>query len=618
MNRHRRFRFYFWLMLGLLLLPLQAGAAAGSIDAAQLEQDPVSLTAHVAMLEDSTRTLTFDVISSVDMAEHFHHQPVDSASFALGFTRSAYWFRLEVGNSSDQSLTRLLVVDNPRISLVDAYVPDGQGGYRAWFTGADRPQSGKAYDNRNFVFPLHLSAHSQQVVYLRVVSSIGLLVPLQLWSAQAFHAYEREDYMARAGYMGIAVAMILFNLMLFIALRERIYLLYVTFVLCAVCALTIKNGMAPDWTLFGLPLNSNVAYYSGASLALSGMLLFMRSMLQTARLLPRMDRWLLALVALYLVSPLIYAIALAQVSRVAIVVNLLTAFVMLGVGVACALKRQRSAYFFLAAFGLLIFGGATTSLRAMGLLPTNAFTVDGLQLGSSLEMLLLAFALADRINVMRQEKLQAQAALLQAQEHLVETLQRSERELEHRVAERTEALQVLNSRLETLSLTDALTGIANRRHFDEVLARECKRAQRVGEPLALAVLDVDWFKAYNDHYGHPAGDSCLQYVAQTLAATISRSTDLVARYGGEEFVFLAPSTGLAGAQSMAEKLVRAVEALALPHERSPLGHVSISVGIASMQGDAGSAAQTLLQRADAALYRAKSQGRNRVVCDGQA
>ncbi|MBH3338369.1 GGDEF domain-containing protein [Pseudomonas mendocina] len=618
MNRHRRFRFYFWLMLGLLLLPLQAGAAAGSIDAAQLEQDPVSLTAHVAMLEDSTRTLTFDVISSVDMAEHFHHQPVDSASFALGFTRSAYWFRLEVGNSSDQSLTRLLVVDNPRISLVDAYVPDGQGGYRAWFTGADRPQSGKAYDNRNFVFPLHLSAHSQQVVYLRVVSSIGLLVPLQLWSAQAFHAYEREDYMARAGYMGIAVAMILFNLMLFIALRERIYLLYVTFVLCAVCTLTIKNGMAPDWTLFGLPLNSNVAYYSGASLALSGMLLFMRSMLQTTRLLPRMDRWLLALVALYLVSPLIYAIALPQVSRVAIVVNLLTAFVMLGVGVACALKRQRSAYFFLAAFGLLILGGATTSLRAMGLLPTNAFTVDGLQLGSSLEMLLLAFALADRINVMRQEKLQAQAALLQAQEHLVETLQRSERELEHRVAERTEALQVLNSRLETLSLTDALTGIANRRHFDEVLARECKRAQRVGEPLALAVLDVDWFKAYNDHYGHPAGDSCLQHVAQTLAATISRSTDLVARYGGEEFVFLAPSTGLAGAQSMAEKLVRAVEALALPHERSPLGHVSISVGIASMQGDAGSSAQTLLQRADAALYRAKSQGRNRVVCDGQA
>jgi diguanylate cyclase (GGDEF)-like protein len=215
---------------------------------------------------------------------------------------------------------------------------------------------------------------------------------------------------------------------------------------------------------------------------------------------------------------------------------------------------------------------------------------------------------------MRQEKLQAQARLLQTREQLVDTLQRSERELEQRVAARTEELQVLNSRLETLSLTDALTGIANRRHFDEVLDKEWKRAQRVGEPLALAVLDVDWFKTYNDHYGHPAGDSCLQQIAQTLAATISRSTDLVARYGGEEFVFLAPSTGPDGAHNMAEKLVRAVEALALPHERSPLGHVSISVGIASMQNDGNSPAQTLVQRADAALYRAKAQGRNRVEC----
>ncbi|MFN9527300.1 MAG: diguanylate cyclase [Pseudomonadaceae bacterium] len=610
MNAHRRLRFSPWLLLSLLLLSLSTRADVGYLDVAQLGTQPLSLTTHVGMLEDAARGLTLEDVSSREVSERFRYERVESSSFALGFTRSAYWFRLDVGNASDQSVTRLLVVDNPRISLVDAYVPDGQGGYRAWFTGADRPQGGKAYDNRNFVFPLHLAAHSQQVVYLRVESSIGLLVPLQLWSVQAFHAYEREDYMARAGYMGIAIAMILFNLMLFIALRERIYLLYVTFVLCAVCALTIKNGMAPDWTLFGLPLNSNVVYYSGASLALSGMLLFMRSMLQTTRLLPQVDRGLLALVVLYLVSPLIYAVALPQVSRVAIFVYLLTAFVMMGVGLACALKRQRSAYFFLAAFGLLILGGATTTLRALGILPTNAFTEDGLQIGSSLEMLLLAFALADRINVMRQEKLQAQARLLQTQEQLVETLQRSERELEQRVVQRTEELQVLNSRLETLSLTDALTGIANRRHFDEVLAKEWKRAQRMGEPLALAVVDVDWFKAYNDHYGHLAGDSCLQQVAQTLASAISRSSDLVARYGGEEFVFLAPATSLANAQGMAEKLVQSVAALALPHLRSPLGHVSISIGVTAMQVDAKLPLQTLLQRADSALYRAKALGRN--------
>jgi len=199
----------------------------------------------------------------------------------------------------------------------------------------------------------------------------------------------------------------------------------------------------------------------------------------------------------------------------------------------------------------------------------------------------------------------------------VETLQRSERDLEDRVAARTAELQVLNSRLEVLSLTDALTGLANRRHFDEVLAREWKRAQRLGEPLALAVVDVDWFKAYNDHYGHPAGDACLQQVANILKSTISRSTDLVARYGGEEFVFLAPATGLAGARSMAGKLVSTVAGLELAHAASPLGHISISVGVAVMQGETAGAAQDLLQRADAALYQAKSRGRNQVVCDGQ-
>lgn len=152
--------------------------------------------------------------------------------------------------------------------------------------------------------------------------------------------------------------------------------------------------------------------------------------------------------------------------------NLLTALAIFAIALACALKRQRSAYFFLAAFGLLILGGATTTLSAMGVLPTNVFTVDGLQLGSSLEMLLLAFALADRINGMRQEKMRTQAQLLQNQAQLVETLQRSERELEQRVQERTQELQRLNQRLENLSVTDALTNIGNRRQFDAELTRQ--------------------------------------------------------------------------------------------------------------------------------------------------
>jgi diguanylate cyclase (GGDEF)-like protein len=212
---------------------------------------------------------------------------------------------------------------------------------------------------------------------------------------------------------------------------------------------------------------------------------------------------------------------------------------------------------------------------------------------------------------MRREKTKAQAELLYAQQVLVDTLKTSERELEQRVTQRTDELQQLNRKLETLSLTDSLTGIANRRHFDTILRQECKRAQRLGHPLALAMLDVDWFKAYNDQYGHPSGDACLQQIAQVLSATVCRSSDLVARYGGEEFVFIAPMLNAAEALDIAEKVVRTVADLALPHSQSPVGHVTVSMGVAAITPGTENSAAVLLQCADAALYLAKTQGRNR-------
>ncbi|EQM68698.1 diguanylate cyclase [Pseudomonas tohonis] len=601
-----------WLLFVLTLLALPAGAGERVVDAAAVDKAALSLTPYVSLLEDPERSFTLADVQAPALAARFQgDQPPDNA-LALGFTRSAFWLRLVLHNPGDTPLRRMLVVENPRISHVEAHIPDAHGVYHATATGCDVAPSSKAYANRNFVFPLLLPAHSEQVIYLRVASSVGLLVPLQLWPVEAFHAYERDDYVSKVWYFGIATAMVLFNLMLFVALRDRVYLLYVAFVSCTAFTLAIKNGLAPDWAIAGLPLNSNVAYYSGVSLALSAMLLFTRRMLRTDQLMPRVDRLLLAMVALYLVTPLLYAIALPLFSRLAVYFNLATAVVVLGVALAGVIKRQRSAWFFLAAFALLMFGGAMTTLRAMGLMPTNMFTVDGIQLGSAMEMIVLAFALADRFNVMRRDKARVQEALLQAQEKLVETLQGSERELELRVAQRTDELQALNSKLETLSLTDALTGIANRRHFDEVLQQEWHRAQRTAEPLALAILDVDWFKRYNDHYGHPAGDACLQRIAQVLASTVSRSSDLVARYGGEEFVFLVPMTDAAGAQGIAQRLVQAIEELALPHELSTFGRVTVSIGVAAMVPGQGEAAETLLQRADAALYEAKKAGRNRV------
>nr|WP_294545220.1 diguanylate cyclase [uncultured Rhodopila sp.] len=173
-------------------------------------------------------------------------------------------------------------------------------------------------------------------------------------------------------------------------------------------------------------------------------------------------------------------------------------------------------------------------------------------------------------------------------------------------------LEVINRHLETLVSTDALTGAANRRAFDLNAAREWRRCLREQEPMSLLLLDVDYFKLFNDLYGHIAGDVCLQEIAAAAAVALRRPADGLARYGGEEFVAILPNTPLDGAVRIAEHILRAVSALGLGHEASPFGHVTVSIGAACMVPVPGAEVQQLTARADAALYDAKRSGRNRV------
>ncbi|AGX87998.1 GGDEF domain protein [Candidatus Symbiobacter mobilis CR] len=176
-----------------------------------------------------------------------------------------------------------------------------------------------------------------------------------------------------------------------------------------------------------------------------------------------------------------------------------------------------------------------------------------------------------------------------------------------------QALADSNEKLEALSNTDALTGIANRRQFDLTLAAECERHARTGAALSLILLDVDFFKLYNDHYGHQQGDECLRQVAQVLAEATKRPTDLAARYGGEEFACILPGTEPAGASKVAEQIRQGIAARALPHARSQVADcVTASLGVVSAAVGAPNTPDDLLRQADQALYQAKAQGRNRV------
>ncbi|WP_428559913.1 MAG: diguanylate cyclase domain-containing protein [Solidesulfovibrio sp. DCME] len=187
-------------------------------------------------------------------------------------------------------------------------------------------------------------------------------------------------------------------------------------------------------------------------------------------------------------------------------------------------------------------------------------------------------------------------------------------ELERQVRERTLALSEANEKLQRISDCDGLTGIANRRKFDAVLESEWNRAKRNGSPLALIMIDVDHFKAYNDHLGHHMGDECLRRIAQAIAATAKRAGELAARYGGEEFAVILP--GLAGdsARDVAGKLCASIRELAIVHAKSPTASVAtVSIGVASGVPSNAWRAESLVQTADANLYTAKRQGRNRVI-----
>jgi len=217
----------------------------------------------------------------------------------------------------------------------------------------------------------------------------------------------------------------------------------------------------------------------------------------------------------------------------------------------------------------------------------------------------------DRVEVIRLLVAQASVAIENAR--LYEQVQDYSRTLEERVAERTERLEQLNQELQRLADRDGLTGVANRRRGDAYLAEVWARLRREREPLSVVMLDVDHFKAFNDNYGHQAGDDCLVAVAEQVRAQLQRSVDMVARYGGEEFMIILPNTDHQGAAEVGEKVRSAVAALGIAHAQSSAGPVvTISGGTATMIPETKDGVEHLLHAADTAMYEAKQAGRDRV------
>lgn len=568
-------------------------------------QDSVSLTEYFAILEDPSNQLSLEDVQKPEWADKFTTGQAPAASLIYGFTRSAYWLRLRLQHSGEMPVERLLEINYARLANVQLHQLDPHGQLLSWTTGTDFPFATRPYANRGFVFPLMLRDTGEHTIYLRVKGVAALEIPAKLWTPKAFNSYERADYVFYSIYCGIALAMIIFNALVFALLRESMYALYVFFVSSFALTLAAQNGLANEFLWPNSPLWSNYSMAIGYSYTLAALLLFTRSMLNTATLLPRLDRVVKVIVAIYIASPIAFFLAYQTVIPFAMLLNVVASTLILGIGIYCAFKRQRSAYFFVAAFIVICTASPINSLRVAGLLPTNLFTVNGLQIGSAIEMILLAYALADRLNVARRDKEAAQAAALSAQQQLVENLQDSERRLEEQIHERTQELIAKNIELEQLSVTDQLTGVYNRLKLTTLLRAEIERSKRYKTTFSLLMIDVDHFKSINDTYGHPAGDRVLCEIA-SLLRNHSRTNDAPGRWGGEEFLIICPETQLAGATALGETLRQRVA----QHLFSLGPCITISLGATQLTPD--DTMETLLERVDKALYKAKEAGRNQI------
>jgi diguanylate cyclase (GGDEF)-like protein len=587
------------LALLLLAVALAAPAAALRID----EGTALYPLAHEAThYLDRDGRLTLEQVRAIARGDGFAPLPRERSNF--GYVDGAMWFRFALERDGAGEAPWLLSIEYPLLDHVTLYRigPDGAVSERE---SGDRTAFGtRDLDLRYLNFLVDVPPGAPTVFYLRAQSQSSMQVPLVLAQPDRYLERLLPSNLGLGLYYGVMVALLLYNLILWASVGDRNFLWYVLYVGALGVLLLCLNGLAfeffwptqPDWGNLAVPV----------FIALSNlcMLQFARSFLELERHAPRADRtvrgfMLAAGLPLLAVTVLPYRAVVQYQTFLA----LLIAPAIFVCGVLC-LRRYAPARHFLVAWSALLIGVVVYAAVSLGVLPKNPFTEYSMQLGSAAEMILLSFALAYRINVLKAENERIQR---EARHHL-------EARVRARTAELDATLQRLedaNKRLQDFSRRDGLTGVYNRRHLDDALVALLQHARDHAEPISLLMIDVDHFKKINDDHGHVAGDDCLRAIAQGLDRIARGTGGTLARYGGEEFALLLPGHRLEQAQELAERL-RAEVALRSVHCEGGRIDPTVSIGLYSVPAGYPCTAADVLRSADAALYAAKRAGRNRV------
>ncbi|MFK8031786.1 MAG: 7TM diverse intracellular signaling domain-containing protein [Gammaproteobacteria bacterium] len=545
------------------LLALLFACVSGTAVPQTLSVNPanpeVSATPALKFLEDTSTELTFGQVRNEPYAGQF--RSYGDVPPQIGFSKSAWWVQITLANTTNEDQRLYLRQDYPLIDHLDFWAPDASNSYQKQI-GGDRQTFGtRPIEHRNILLPVELKAESEKTVYLRFTSDGPINIGLSLHLEKAMIENVSNSELGIGLYFGGFLVLVIYNIFIFAAVRDRSFIFYLLYLVSYGLYFAVHNGLAFQHFWPNNPWLANqsllVLLTTTLFFGLTFSMLFLNVKERSQRYYKLGNGLLLILGALFFA---VFALPYKITILVLALLSLVTTVLIMSMGIASLLSGYRPARYFMLAWSALLLGVIVYMLKTFGLLPHNAMTHYGFQIGSLIEMTLLSVALSSKVN----------------------DIQKATR-------------------------LDPLTGVGNRRRLDEVLQHEFDRSIRYNSPLALLIGDIDNFKVINDTHGHLKGDEVLRKMAK-LMYDVVRKFDTVCRYGGEEFAIVMPNTDVEAAEQFSQRLLKEIESADFGGVKATL-----SAGLCSVPQYDFSSSKEFFDAADLALYRAKQNGRNQVI-----
>lgn len=568
-------------------------------------QSPQGIQVRAEQLEANKDKRTLAEVRSIT-SEFWH--PVSPSLLNLSLDPREHWFRIRIESQEQHQQRLILLLDQPLQDFIDLWLLNNQQIVKTYQLGDHRAFKNREDSYRGFGIPLELSQSQPVEIYLRLDSldSLHEAIPFFLLEPDEYHQHIISDSLWYGIYYGAMLLLIGYNLIIGVMTRERDFFLYSVYLTTFLIWNLIFRGYGHQL----LPNNSwisNQGLVVFSSLLMLGLYFFTAAFLKFNHLPTKLHR-IIQILSLYQLIPAGLAITGIYSSAFLIFFPGAAALMITILGIACylAIKGDRSARIFVLAWIILLLATVIYFAQVMGLVAANVLTINSINIGSLIEMLVLALALVDKINMLKQDQAKTleKNLLLQQQNNL---------ELEHLVAEKTAQLSALNQKLERDSVTDALTNLYNRRRLASLFANKLRQTSECGGTLAFVLIDIDHFKQVNDRFGHQDGDSVLTNLAEYMKTFWQDWNADLFRFGGEEFAIIATHEQQEALSLHLQEFHQMIAAT----ELHPNCKITISIGSVLVRNpEAADKIPTAVNldiaiaQADNLLYEAKNRGRN--------